>query len=342
GFDPSAAWLDAVMQDPVLSGTKLIAESWDLGHDGYQVGNFPPGWAEWNGRYRDDIRSYWRGESGHLPKLARNLLGSADMFDHAGRKPWASVNFITAHDGFTLADLVSYNEKHNEANGEGGRDGHDDNRSWNYGVEGPTDDTDILDLRDRMRRNHMTTLMLSQGTPMMLMGDEIGRTQFGNNNAYCQDTEMNWLAWETPDPRNASFKAFVTGLIALRREMPVFSQTRFLHGDLLEPAPADDARDILWLRPDGARMEEADWHSANPKTLAMVLAAQSGSRAIVFFNAFEADMTFTLPETLAALDWRLVVSTAAGEVHPFAGAPAAHAPFLVPARSVLAVASQLN
>ena len=337
GFDPSAAWLDAVMQDPVLSNVKLIAEPWDLGHDGYQVGNFPPGWGEWNGRYRDEVRSYWRGDPGQLPAIARNLLGSADIFDHAGRKPWASVNFITAHDGFTLMDLVSYNEKHNEANGEGGRDGHDDNRSWNCGAEGETDDPAILDLRDQMRRNFMTTLFLSQGTPMMLMGDEIGRTQFGNNNAYCQDTEMSWLVWGDHDEKDKAFLKFVRALAKLRSERPVFAQTGFLHGSVLSAHGSENVRDVCWQRPDGQEMEEADWHTSDPKTVAMVLAAPDKYRAIVCFNAFEKDMTFTLDGPLTSIEWRELVSTAEGTVYPSSDGPPRKAPFVVPARSVLAV-----
>jgi len=342
GFDRSAAWLDAVLQDPVLSHVKLIAEPWDLGHDGYQVGNFPPGWAEWNGRFRDEVRSYWRGESGHLPALARNLLGSADLFDHAGRRPWASVNFITAHDGFTLRDLVSYNEKHNEANGEDNRDGHDDNRSWNCGVEGETDDEAVLALRDRMRRNHMATALLSQGTPMILMGDEVGRTQHGNNNAYCQDKEMNWLVWGDHRPHDVAFHGFVSRLIALRRDTRVFRQNHWLHGRPLSPPAEDDAREVRWLRPDGQEMGEADWHANDPKTVALVLAATNGERAVVFFNAFQEDLTFTLLDPLAALTWHELVSSADGTVHPFAKGPERPGPYVVPARSVLAVASRVG
>jgi len=341
GFDKSAAWLDACLQDPVLSRVKLIAEPWDLGMDGYQVGNFPPGWAEWNGRYRDEVRSYWRGESGQLPGLARNLLGSADMFDHAGRRPWSSVNFITAHDGFTLKDLVSYNEKHNEANGEDNRDGHDDNRSSNYGVEGDTDDPAILDLRDRMRRNFMATLFLSQGTPMMLMGDEIGRTQYGNNNAYCQDTEMNWLAWDEHEPRDQKLLAFVRGLTALRRDVGIFAQKRYVHGGPLRPPASDDARTVLWLRPDGETMSEEDWHVQDPKAVAMALATADGCRAVAFFNAFHEDIAFTLPEAFASILWRTIVDTRSGEVHPFGDGPLCEEPYLVPAHSVLAIAGVL-
>ncbi|MEM6761890.1 MAG: glycogen debranching protein GlgX [Pseudomonadota bacterium] len=336
GYDKSAAWLDAMLQDPVLSGVKLIAEPWDLGHDGYQVGNFPPGWAEWNGRYRDDVRSFWRGESGRLPAVARNLLASADMFDHAGRKPWASVNFVTAHDGFTLADLVSYNEKHNEPNGEGGRDGHDDNRSYNWGVEGATDDEDILALRDRIRRNFAATLLLSQGTPMLLMGDEVGRTQFGNNNAYCQDSEMNWLAWDNHSGRDKAFSAFIRDLLALRRKLPILTQKGFLHGSPVKGAGG--MRDVTWIRPDGGRMEEADWHHNDPKMVGMVLADSTGARAIVFFNAFDKEMDFHLDEALTGFTWRQILSTVEGSVYSGLNGPVRSPPFTIEPRSVIAFA----
>ena len=341
GFDKSAAWLDAMLQDPVLSKVKLIAEPWDLGLDGYQVGNFPPGWAEWNGRYRDEVRSYWKGDSGLLPGLARDLLGSAELFDHSGRRPWASINFITAHDGFTLRDLVSYNEKHNEANGEGGRDGHDDNRSYNYGHEGDTDDEAILAIRDKMRRNFLATLLISQGTPMLLMGDEIGRTQYGNNNAYCQDTEMNWLAWDEHDPRDDAQLAFVRGLTALRRDFGLFSQPRYLHGLPLDPPAKDGAAEVMWLRPDGVAMEEADWHVSDPKTVTMVLARADGCRAVVFFNAFHEAMTFSLPAPLAGILWREIIDTETAAVHPFGDGPLRAGPYVVRNRSILAIAGAL-
>ncbi|WP_420394491.1 glycogen debranching protein GlgX [Acuticoccus sp.] len=334
GFDKSSAWLDAVLQDPTLAGVKMIAEPWDLGMDGYQVGNFPPGWAEWNGRYRDDIRSYWRGDPGLLPMLGANLLASADIFDHQGRKPWASVNFITAHDGFTLADLWAYNEKHNEANGEENRDGHNDNRSWNCGVEGPTDDQAVLDLRDRMRRNIMATLLVSQGTPMILMGDELGRTQFGNNNAYCQDTDMAWLAWSDHNDRDHAFFDFVKGLIAVRRDIGLFSQTSFLHGDVLEGT--DGLKDVGWFRPDGGEMNADDWHAVDPKVVAMVL-ADDDRRAVVYFNALEEDMTFALPDTLSDVTWTTLFDTATGQVYAGGTGPEPSWPLTVPTRSMVAV-----
>ena len=247
-FDPNAIFFDAVRQDPVLQRAKMIAEPWDLGRNGYQVGNFPPGWAEWNGRYRDTVRSFWKSDEGQLPALAGSLLGSADLYDHRGRKPWASVNFVTAHDGFTLTDLWSYNDKHNQANGEGNHDGHDDNRSWNCGVEGPTDDPKVRSLRERMRRNTIATLLLSQGTPMLLMGDEIGRTQNGNNNAYCQDNETAWMRWRAMTGRDFAFMEFVRGVIAVRKRYPVLRAQNFLHGTEIHD---DGTRDVIWLRPDG-------------------------------------------------------------------------------------------
>jgi glycogen operon protein len=251
------------------------------------------------------------------------------------------VNFVTAHDGFTLADLVSYNEKHNEANGEGNRDGHDDNRSYNWGVEGATDDPDILDMRDRIRRNLMATLLVSQGTPMILMGDEVSRTQFGNNNAYCQDTEMSWLAWSEDErngqgERDQAFLAFTRGLLAIRRDLGLFNQSRFLHGKLV-PGLEEGVRDVCWLRPDGQEMGEADWHAHDPKVLAMVLADAQGRRAIVFVNGAPEDVTFALPEPLAALQWTDLFSTADGTIYGVDEGPIVEPPFHVEQRAVLAV-----
>lgn len=335
GYDKSAAWLDAVMQDPVLAHVKMIAEPWDLGLDGYQVGNFPPGWSEWNGRYRDHVRSFWKGDGGLLPAVSADLLGSADLFDHNGRRPWASVNFVTAHDGFTLKDLVSYNDKHNEANGEDNRDGHDDNRSYNWGAEGETDDPEILDARDRARRNMMATLLVSQGTPMLLMGDEVGRTQFGNNNAYCQDTEMTWLAWSGHDERDEAFERFVRGLIAARRAVPLLRQPRFLHGQPL--TEENDSKDVVWLRPDGSEMEGHDWHDGDPRQVAMVLCDVDDQHALVFFNGAAEDATFELGDALGAHEWHTLFSTAAGETYPAREGPVGTAPFAVPQRSMLAL-----
>lgn len=341
GFDKSAAWLDAMMQDPILANVKLIAEPWDLALDGYQVGNFPPGWAEWNGRYRDDVRSFWRGDAGYLPTIGKNLLGSADIFDHQGRKPWASVNFVTAHDGFTLNDLVSYTHKHNEANGEDNRDGHDDNRSWNYGVEGPTDDPGIIEKRDRARRNVMAMLLVSQGTPMILMGDELGRTQNGNNNAYCQDNAMNWLSWEDHLPRDAAFCDFVRGLIQARKALGVFSQPRFLHGTPLSNGD-ESVRDVCWLRPDGAEMTHEDWHVGDPRRIAMVLASQDSVRSIVFINGAHEDSAFVMPEPLDGLGWTALFSTAEGTVHAAYEGPPSASPIHVPGASITALIARAS
>ncbi len=266
-YDPGSAFFDAIRQDPVLSGVKLIAEPWDLGHGGYQVGGFPPGWSEWNGRYRDVVRRYWRGDGSQLPELASRLTGSADLFGHRGRRPYASVNFITAHDGFTLADLVGYNDKHNEANGEDNRDGTNDNTSWNCGAEGPTQDSDILELRRRQQRNLLATLMLSQGVPMLLAGDELGHSQGGNNNAYCQDNAIAWIDWGKADE---DLIAFARRLIAIRRHHPVFHRRRFFRGR------TEQGADIVWLKPDGSEMNEADWAYPDGRTLGMLFTGDTG------------------------------------------------------------------
>ncbi|MCP4382246.1 MAG: glycogen debranching protein GlgX [Hyphomicrobiales bacterium] len=310
-FMPNAVFFDAVRQDPVLQRVKLISEPWDLGPNGYQLGNFPPGWAEWNGRYRDDVRSFWKGDDGVLPDLAKGVLGSADLFDHQGRKPWASVNFITAHDGFTLADLWTYNEKHNEANLEDGRDGHDDNRSWNCGVEGETDDPAILDLRDRMRRNIVATPLLSQGTPMLLMGDEVGRSQNGNNNAYCQDNEIAWLDWSGIGVRDRAFLEFVRGMAAIRKRHPVLRSPQFLHGNSLDE---NGARDAVWFRPDGAEMDEASWADGRAKVVGLLL-TQPDEELLVLVNAYHDPMPFVLPHS-PPVRWQVIVDTVTGEIDP--------------------------
>jgi len=276
GYDRGSAFLGAVRQDPLLAQVKLIAEPWDIGEGGYQLGNFPVRWAEWNDRYRDGVRGYWRGDAGVLGELASRLSGSSDLFAAGGRGPTASVNYISAHDGFTLRDLVSYNEKHNEANGEENRDGHSDNRSWNCGIEGPTDRADILELRARQARNLLATLLFSQGVPMLLAGDELGRTQGGNNNAYCQDNETSWLDWQPPADAS-ELDAFVAGLIALRRAHPELRLAQY-------------TQDIAWLRPDGADMTLADWHDAARRALAM----RHGG-VLVLFNCAEEALEFVLP-----------------------------------------------
>jgi isoamylase len=306
-FDQHAVFLDAVRQDPVLSTVKLIAEPWDTGPEGYQLGNFPPGWSEWNDRYRDTVRGFWKGDEGMAGDLASGLLGSADRFEKRGRRPWSSINFVTAHDGFTLADVVSFNDKHNEANGEENRDGHSHNLSWNCGEEGATDDPAILDLRDKMRRSLVATVLLSQGTPMLLMGDEIGRSQGGNNNSYCQDNEMNWLSWDALPERDQAFLDFVRAVIAFRRSRPLLGQPRFLHG---EPH-ADGERDIVWLRPDGAEMGSGDWD--NPGTRAMgALLSNEHQRLFLMLNAHHEPLDFALPVPRTA--WRAAIDAGTGSV----------------------------
>lgn len=254
--DRLSSFFDLVQQDPVVSRVKLIAEPWDVGEGGYQVGNFPPLWTEWNGKYRDTVRDFWRGEPATLGEFASRLTGSSDLYSNNNRRPTASINFVTAHDGFTLNDLVSYNEKHNEANGEGGRDGESHNRSWNCGVEGPTDDPEINALRAQQRRNFLTTLLVSQGTPMISHGDELGRTQFGNNNVYCQDNEISWLDWSKHEENQDLFQ-FTKRLIQLRKDHPVFRRRQFFAGGPLGDESAH--RDIAWLATDGKLMDQADW-----------------------------------------------------------------------------------
>ncbi|WP_282795435.1 glycogen debranching protein GlgX [Streptomyces sp. CC224B] len=259
--DRLSAFFDLVQQDPVVSRVKLIAEPWDVGEGGYQVGNFPPLWSEWNGKYRDSVRDFWRGADHALAEFASRLTGSSDLYQHDRRRPRASVNFVTAHDGFTLRDLVSYDEKHNEANGEGNQDGENDNRSWNCGVEGPTTDPAVLELRARQQRNFLATLLLSQGIPMLAHGDELGRTQRGNNNAYCQDNEISWVDWDLDEDRRA-LTGFTRRAIALRAAHPVFRRRRFFRGDTLthegQPLP-----DLVWLRPDAHEMADEDWQRAD-------------------------------------------------------------------------------
>ncbi|HSA81087.1 MAG TPA: glycogen debranching protein GlgX, partial [Geminicoccaceae bacterium] len=289
-YDEHASFLDAVAQDPVLASVKLIAEPWDTGLGGYQVGRFPPGWAEWNDQYRDTVRKYWKGDDGQLPPLASRISGSADIYNHRGRRPWASINFVTAHDGFTLRDLVSYNEKHNEANREDNRDGSDNNNSWNCGVEGPTEDPGIVALRRRQMRNLLTTLLLSQGVPMLVAGDEFGRTQGGNNNAYCQDDEISWLDWNLSDEGKALL-AFTRRLIRLRSEHIVFRRGRFFQGALI---PGTDVKDVTWLRADGEEMTQGDWASPATRTLCLLLSGEAGLMHLTARGEKETDDTFLL------------------------------------------------
>ena len=315
--DRLAAFLDIIHQDPTLSDVKLIAEPWDLGEGGYQVGNFPVRWTEWNGKYRDVVRSAWKGEGGLIGELAYRLTGSSDLYARSGRRPYASINFITAHDGFTLEDLVSYNEKHNEANGEDNRDGDANNRSWNCGVEGPTEDPAILALRARQKRNLLATLFLSQGVPMLLAGDELGRTQRGNNNAYCQDNEISWLDWALRDA-NEPLLAFVQKLAHLRRSHPTLRRRSFFQGRRIV---GPDVKDIVWLNPDGQEMSDAEWGQAFARCLGMYLAGRAleeqneRGRALVdddllvLLNAHHEVIPFALPTFNGSTLWNTVIDT---------------------------------
>jgi glycogen operon protein len=330
--DRLSAFFDLVQQDPVVSRVKLIAEPWDIGDGGYQVGNFPPLWSEWNGKYRDSVRDFWRAQDGSLPEFASRLTGSADLYEGDHRRPRAGINFVTAHDGFTLRDLVSYNDKHNEANGEGNRDGENTNRSWNCGVEGESDDPDVLALRGRQQRNMLATLLLSQGVPMIGHGDELGRTQSGNNNAYCQDSELSWVDWE-PGPGQRGLPDFTRRLIALRRDHPVLRRRRFFRG-----APADGAgvADLTWVRPDGAEMTDADWGRTDAHAVAVHLDGDGIAEPdahgqpvrddsfLLLFNAHWEHVVFRLPDAAYGERWLVAVDTA---VEPGQGDPRSGPPF---------------
>ena len=312
-----AAFFDIIHQDPVLSDVKLIAEPWDVGEGGYQVGKFPLLWSEWNGRYRDTVRDFWRGEDSSLAQFAYCFTGSSDLYESNGRRPNASINFITAHDGFTLNDLVSYNEKHNEENGEDNRDGESHNRAWNCGVEGDTDDPKVLRLRDQQRRNFLVTLMLSQGVPMLLSGDELGRTQKGNNNAYCQDNELSWLDWDLQES-NESLLDFTRQLIYFRRQHPVFRRRKWFQGRAIR---GSDASDITWFNPDGTQMTEEQWNVGFTKAIAIFLNGEAiptpgpqGERVmddsfLLFFNAHYELLEFLLPPDLRERQWVVVIDT---------------------------------
>ncbi len=312
--DRLSAFFDLVQQDPIVSQVKLIAEPWDVGPGGYQVGNFPPRWTEWNGKYRDTVRDYWRGEPASVGEFAARLSGSSDLYESDGRAPYASINFVTAHDGFTLRDLVSYNNKHNEANGEGNNDGESHNRSWNCGVEGPTDDKEILALRARQQRNFLTTMLLSQGVPMILHGDELGRTQQGNNNVYCQDNELSWVDWADVDE---DLLAFTRRLLELRADHQVFRRRRFFTGD----AADDGLPDIAWLGPDGTPMAADDWDQASVHALAVFLngdgITEPGLRGeeivddsfLLMLNPGHEDVAMTLPDGPFGEQWELVLDT---------------------------------
>jgi glycogen operon protein len=315
GFDEQSGFLKAVEQDPVLDAVKLIAEPWDCGPGGYQVGGFPPGWAEWNDKFRDTVRAYWKGDDGQMGSLASRLTGSADVFNRRGRKPWASVNFLTSHDGFTLADLVTYNDKHNEANGEGNRDGHSHNLSWNCGVEGPTDDPEINAVRERQTRNMIATLLLSKGTPMILAGDELGRTQQGNNNAYCQDNEISWVDWNT-GARGEALTRFTARVSALRRRFPLLTRGRFLNGEWDETL---GLKDVTWLAPDATEMGEEQWSEGHARCMGVLLDGRAQATGIVqrgndatllmVLNAHHDVVEFVLPEVVGGRDWRLLIDT---------------------------------
>jgi len=315
GFDESSGFLHACRQDPVLNSVKLIAEPWDCGPGGYQVGRFPPGWAEWNDKFRDEVRRFWRGDEGMVPAMAARLSASADVFNKRGRKPWSTVNFITAHDGFTLRDAVSYNAKHNKANGEDGRDGSDNNHSWNHGVEGDTDDPDICERRQRHMRNMLATLLLSQGTPMILAGDEFGRTQGGNNNPYCQDNAVSWLDWKLPAWALTQV-ALVQRLTKLRHDYPILRRGRFFTGT---PIDALDVKDVTWINASGAEMGERDWHDPRMKCFGMLIDGRaqatgirkpgSDTTMLIVLNAHHDLVTITLPECTNGKAWELVFDT---------------------------------
>jgi isoamylase len=336
------AFFDTIVQDPVLSQAKLIAEPWDVGPGGYQVGNFPPGWNEWNDKYRDCLRRYWKGDGGLIGELARRLCGSADLYEASGRRPHASVNFVTAHDGFTLEDLVSYDGKHNEANGDDNRDGTDNNHSWNCGVEGPTEDEAIRALRIRQKRNLVATLLLSQGVPMLLGGDELGRTQRGNNNAYCQDNEISWLDWNL-SPEQRDFLAFVESMVAFRRRHPVFARRRFLQG---RPVSGDGVKDVVWLAPAGTEMTQEGWDQPFVRCLGVYLSGNALKRVsrtgrplkdddfLLLLNAHHEAVPFTLPQLRASAEWRLALDTSASGGEAGAASFAPGAPYPLQSRSV--------
>ncbi len=338
--DRLSSFFDIIHQDPVLSQVKLIAEPWDVGPGGYQVGNFPVLWSEWNGMYRDTMRDFWRAQA-NCGDFASRLSGSSDLYEHDGRDPFASINFVTAHDGFTLADLVSYNEKHNEANGEDNHDGTDDNRSWNCGAEGPTEDPEVLELRGRQQRNYLTTLLLSQGTPMLLGGDELGRTQSGNNNAWCQDNETSWYDWVRTDASN-QLRDFTKRLIALRRAHPVFRREGFLEGAI----DGEALPDAWWFRPDGYKMTQRDW-SDGEQALGLFLNGETipnlGPRGqgikddsfLLLFNARGEDREFVLPRKYMGRGWSLELSTADPSAEPGSAYYEPHSPVVVAAHSML-------
>jgi glycogen operon protein len=326
--DRLSAFFDLVQQDPAVSQVKLIAEPWDVGEGGYQVGKFPPLWSEWNGKYRDTVRDFWRGEAAAMPDFASRLSGSSDLYETSGRRPVASINFVTCHDGFTLTDLVSYNTKHNEANGEDNRDGADDNRSWNCGAEGPADDPAVTALRARQRRNFLATLFCSQGVPMLLSGDELGRTQRGNNNAYCQDNELSWVDWGMAE-NAAGLLDFARALAALRREHPVFRRRRYFLGNR---AGDGHLADIAWLTPSGREMGDEDWNTPSARAMTVFLNGDAisepgphGERVrddsfLVMLSADHRTLDVKVPDVKYGERWTVVADTAAESADP-AGRP---------------------
>jgi glycogen operon protein len=345
--DRLSAFFDIIHQDPVLSQVKLIAEPWDVGPGGYQVGNFPVGWAEWNGKYRDAIRTFWKGEEGQIPEVASRLSGSADLYQWTHRAAYASVNFVTAHDGFTLRDLVGYEQKHNEANGENNQDGHDENISRNWGIEGETDDPGIMEMRFRAMRNFLATLAFSQGVPMLSHGDEIGRTQKGNNNAYCQDNEVSWVDWNL-DERQRQLLAFTRSVLAIRHTNPVLRRRTFFRGEVIAH---EGIKDLTWIRADGQEMAREDWEHAWAHSLGMLVHGDAtdetddrgrpirGDTMLLLLNASEGDVQFTLP-AVAGLEgnggrsnggarsiWTMLINTASSDPQPVDGGSVALAPY---------------
>jgi len=344
--DRLGTFFDIILQDPVLSEVKLIAEPWDLGPDGYQVGNFPVLWTEWNGKYRDCVRRFWKGSGGTVGELASRLSGSSDLYAHNGRRPSASLNFVTAHDGFTLRDLVSYDRKHNEANGEDNRDGTNNNESWNCGVEGPTDNAEINALRSRQQRNFLATLLLSQGVPMLLAGDEFGHSQHGNNNAYCQDGPLAWLGWDHTEEQK-QLLAFVRKLLSLRRDEPVFKRRRFFQG---RPIHGSEIKDLYWTKPDGQEMTDADWTAENVSCLGMGLPGnqieeldERGARIVgdtfaIILNAHHEAIDFRLGARHRDVRWRSEIDTAQPSAEPRTYAHSAT--ISVPARSLIVLRAE--
>ena len=305
GFDQRGGFFDAIGQDPVLSKVKLVGEPWDIGPGGYQVGGFPPGWGEWNDKYRDTIRGYWKGEEGIVRDLAARITGSGDIYDLRGRRPWAGVNFITAHDGFTLNDLVSYNEKHNDANGEDNKDGHGHNLSFNFGAEGPTEDEGIIAARERQKRNLLATLLLSHGTPMILAGDECGHSNGGNNNVYCQDNELAWMKWEELTERDKALTGFVQRVTQLRADHPIFRRASFRDGCVLR-----------WVNPAGGDQQEEHWDDEGLRSIGLLMhmpdVEQGGDEALILFNAFDGEVVFKIPPRVKAGSWSVVLDTETG------------------------------